>query len=177
MGVFDVMRESLLLLASVFLLLIGRVTADNNVVELDANNFDAYIENNPIVLVEFYAPWCGHCKALAPEYEAAAQILKDDKVKLTKVDAADEKNQRLAATHDVQGFPTLKLFKNDHDVSVIGFFDDKNREEFKAFETAANEVSDVHFGHVFDNGIRKLMRAEKKFHDCLQKVRRKDGGL
>ena len=52
-------------------------------------------------------------------------------------------------------------FKDSHDVTVFGFFDNKDKEEFKVFETAANEVPDVHFGHVFDNGIRTLMRAEK----------------
>jgi len=195
-------RSSCVLLA---LLTVVHGAEDANkgkVIALDATTFDKFVEDTPLLMVEFYAPWCGHCKQLEPEYSAAATILKEDNVKLAKVDAADEKNQRLAATHDVQGFPTLKFFKNKkaedymgertataivafmrkkagpastylendgganefkemHDVVVIGFFDNKHVEQFKAFETAADQVNGVHFGHVFDNGIRTLMRAEK----------------
>ena len=52
-------------------------------------------------------------------------------------------------------------FRDTHDVVMLGFFDNKDKEEFRAFEAAAGEVPDVHFGHVFDNGIRTLLRAEK----------------
>ncbi len=62
------------------------------------------------MLVEFYAPWCGHCKQLAPEYEKASTELLADKIKLAKVDCTEE--NELCAQHDVEGFPTLKVFRN-----------------------------------------------------------------
>lgn len=57
-----------------------------------------------IWLVEFYAPWCGHCRSLAPEYEKAAKALKG----IANIAAIDADKERTEV--QIQGFPTIKLF-------------------------------------------------------------------
>ncbi|PNX67631.1 protein disulfide isomerase-like 1-4-like [Trifolium pratense] len=81
---------------------------EKDVVVLKDNNFTDVVNKNRFVLVEFYAPWCGHCQALAPEYAAAATELKSENVVLAKVDATEE--SEVSQKFDVQGFPTILFF-------------------------------------------------------------------
>ncbi|GBE88802.1 Protein disulfide-isomerase tigA [Sparassis crispa] len=86
----------------------------SNVLELDASNFDSVIGHGKPALVEFFAPWCGHCKNLAPVYEQLADAFAyaKDKVVIAKVDA-DGAGRPLGQKYDVSGFPTLKWFGPD----------------------------------------------------------------
>uniref|UniRef100_A0A182N5Z6 Protein disulfide-isomerase A6 homolog n=1 Tax=Anopheles dirus TaxID=7168 RepID=A0A182N5Z6_9DIPT len=80
----------------------------DDVVELTDANFDKLVLGSEEAwLVEFYAPWCGHCKNLAPHWEKAATELKG-KVKLGALDATV--HQQKMSEYGVQGFPTIKYF-------------------------------------------------------------------
>ncbi|KAJ8762887.1 hypothetical protein K2173_023016 [Erythroxylum novogranatense] len=83
------------------------------VLTLDHSNFTDTVNKHDFIVVEFYAPWCGHCKKLAPEYEKAASVLSshDPPVVLAKFDASDESNRDFAGQYDIKGFPTLKIFR------------------------------------------------------------------
>ena len=78
------------------------------VVELTDNNFDHRVKDSEGVwIVEFYAPWCGHCKQLAPEYQKAAQALKG----IINVGGVDcDVHKSICGQFGVRGFPTIKVF-------------------------------------------------------------------
>ncbi|MFS4466280.1 thioredoxin [Maribacter sp. 2210JD10-5] len=72
-------------------------------------NFNKLIGSHPLVLVDFYADWCGPCKTLAPILKDVAQDV-GEKAKIVKIDV--DKHQSLAGKFQVRGVPTLMLFKN-----------------------------------------------------------------
>ncbi|KAM4521568.1 protein disulfide-isomerase A6 [Odontesthes bonariensis] len=83
-------------------------SSSDDVIELTPSNFNReVIQSDSLWLVEFYAPWCGHCKSLVPEWKKAATALKGV-VKVGAVDADQHKS--LGGQYGVRGFPTIKIF-------------------------------------------------------------------
>ena len=77
-------------------------------VELTTQNFDSTIMGNDIVVVDFWADWCGPCKMFAPTFEAASE--KEPQIVFGKVDT--EAQQSLAAAAGIQSIPTLMIFRD-----------------------------------------------------------------
>jgi len=78
------------------------------VVELTKDNFEEVVTNNPFVIVDFWAPWCGPCRSFAPTYEKVSEDHPD--VVFAKVNTEDE--QEIAAHFQIRSIPTLMIFRD-----------------------------------------------------------------
>lgn len=87
--------------------------ADENsaVAKLGAENFKEFIDTNSLVLAEFFAPWCGHCKRLGPEFAKAADSLNEShpNIKLAQIDCTEQSD--LCSNYGIRGYPTLKVIR------------------------------------------------------------------
>lgn len=88
---------------------------NGQVLKLDSDNFKQHTTRNDIpVVVDFWAPWCGPCKMMAPAFERAASDLSPH-VRLAKLNTEDE--QAIAARLNIRSIPTLVVFKNGREVA------------------------------------------------------------
>lgn len=179
-------------------------TEEEGVIVLDDQNFDEALKKYNPLLVEFYAPWCGHCKELAPHYAKAAQTLKNDPnpFYLAKVDATV--NTELAKKFEIEGFPSMKIFSHGKDPEdynggrtepeIVQYLRRKTGPVTQTFTTvkevtdfaAANEVAVVFFGAEDNlhklytelaNAYDDLVFGECKTNECLNHFNVQNGNV
>ncbi|CAI5461641.1 unnamed protein product [Closterium sp. Yama58-4] len=111
------MAYRVVLLSLILAALVSHSVADDSsdVVELTPNNFGDFVGTEKAVFVKYYAPWCGHCKKLAPDYEKLATAFKKTKsVVIAKVDC--DAYKEMCSDYRVRGYPTLKWFPAGTDI-------------------------------------------------------------
>ena len=87
-----------------------------NTTELDGSNFDSAINASVPVVVDFWAPWCGPCKAIAPILDELATEL-GDTVKIFKVNV--DNNKEIASKYEIRAIPTILIFKEGALVDTV----------------------------------------------------------
>jgi protein disulfide-isomerase A6 len=144
-------------------------SAASSVLDLIPSNFNKVVfESNKPALVEFFAPWCGHCKSLAPVYEELATkfAFAADKVSIAKVDADEHKS--LGKDFGVQGFPTLKWFDGKPGSTPEDYNGGRDLESLSQFiiektglKAKEKKVAPSHVEMLTDSSFKTQVGAEK----------------
>ncbi len=102
------------------------------VVHLTGDTFEGFLKKKKHALVAFYAPWCGHCKALKPEFDAAAtDMVENKKVSFVGVDCTEEGTKEVCSKFGVEGFPTIKYFT--YGKAEIDYAQGRKKDDFVKF--------------------------------------------
>lgn len=126
---------------------------DSAVVKLNTETFEKFLSENPLVMAEFFAPWCGHCKKLAPEYVEAASQLEPKNIAIAQIDCTE--NQELCQKQGIRGYPSLKVYKNG------------NLEPFAEYQGARSSDAIISYMLKQAEAAVRVVEDEAEFQDML----------
>ncbi|KAL5345442.1 hypothetical protein ACLOAV_009815 [Pseudogymnoascus australis] len=159
--------------AATALLLVSPATAaglypkSSAVLQVDAKNYDRLIaKSNYTSIVEFYAPWCGHCKNLQPAYENAAKKLAG-LAKVAAVNCDEDINKQFCGSMGVQGFPTLKIVKPGKKFGKPIVEDYQGAREAKPIIEAVSAKIANHVSKVTDKELDAFMAENVDTHKAI----------
>ncbi|EME29074.1 protein disulfide-isomerase A4 [Galdieria sulphuraria] len=155
------------------------IPVETFVVELTDDNFDKVVmDPYSHVLVEFYAPWCGHCKTLKPQLEKVAKTYHQVKgVVIAAIDA--DKYGKLAEKYRVTGFPTLKYFpagkdkkpmEYDSSRMAIAIVEFMNRQVGLDLDVGGELLQDAGRVEVMDNYARDFITSNISKHESIRQA-------
>lgn len=140
----------------------GLYSKSSSVLQVNAGNYNRLIEkSNYTSIVEFYAPWCGHCKNLKPAYEKAASSLQGY-AKVAAVNCDDDSNKPFCGGMGVQGFPTLKLIKPKKKGGKPLVEDYQGARTAKGIKEAVLDKIPNHVQKITDKDVEQFMKKEGK---------------
>ncbi|KAJ0167309.1 putative protein disulfide-isomerase [Colletotrichum tanaceti] len=139
----------------------GMYPQNSAVLQVDAKNYDSLIaKSNHTSIVEFYAPWCGHCQSLKPAYEKVAKNL-NGLAKVAAVDCDEDGNKSLCAQFGVQGFPTLKIVRPGKKPGKPVVEDYKGPRTANGIVLAVTDKITNHVKRVTDKDLDSFLEGEK----------------
>ncbi|CAF1067959.1 unnamed protein product [Brachionus calyciflorus] len=150
----------------------SETSEDFPVYELDENNFESFVSKG-FHFVKFFAPWCGHCKMMAPTWEELGKKYLNSNVKISKVDCT--KYGIVCSSNNIKGYPTLLFFHNGK--MVEAYSNKRTIEDFSTFiedkiqqlESTEKESIDEHISYrgqvveLTDNNFKALIENENLF--------------
>ncbi|CAJ0548650.1 Ff.00g022630.m01.CDS01 [Fusarium sp. VM40] len=136
-------------------------TKNSPVLQVNARNYDKLIaKSNYTSIVEFYAPWCGHCQNLKPAYEKAAKNL-DGLAQVAAIDCDEEVNKQFCGSMGVQGFPTLKIVRPGKKSGKPVVEDYQGQRNAGAIQEAVMSKINNHVKRVSDKDLDSFLKGDK----------------
>ncbi|KAK2746753.1 hypothetical protein FQN55_005480 [Onygenales sp. PD_40] len=140
----------------------GIYTKNSPVLQVDGSSYDRLIaRSNHASIVEFYAPWCGHCQNLKPAFEKAAKNL-DGLAKVAAVNCDEDSNKQFCGQMGVQGFPTLKIVVPSKKPGKPRVEDYQGARTAKAIVDAVVDKIPNHVKRVTDKDLNSWLEEEKE---------------